>query len=138
MQLGTGTTDVLIGVYNFGALTPDWRYFGQVLLQQPLNSREDFKPGTGLNLNLGLRYTASATFVPQLQINARVEKREQGAEADIQNSGATLVYLSPGVTWNISRRFSAYAFMQVPLYQRVNGLQIEATQLASVGLHYHF
>jgi len=42
------------------------------------------------------------------------------------------------VNWNISRRFSAYAFVQVPIYQRVNGLQIEATQLASVGLHYIF
>ena len=109
-----------------------------VLLQQPLDSRKDFRPGTGVNMNLGLRYAANKTFVPQLQINARVEKRERGANADVENSGATLIYLSPGITWNVSRRFSAFAFAQAPLYQRVNGLQIEATQLASVGLHYHF
>jgi len=48
------------------------------------------------------------------------------------------VYLSPGVTWHLSPRFSAYAFVQAPLYQRVNGLQLEATELASLGLHYHF
>jgi hypothetical protein len=138
VQLGTGTTDALIGVYNFGGLTPDWGYFAQALLQQPLDSREQFRPGTGVNLNLGIRYNASTTWVPQLQINARVEKREEGGQADIPDSGATLVYLSPGITWNISRRFSAFAFVQVPLYQRVNGLQIEATQLASLGLHYHF
>ncbi|HEY2395254.1 MAG TPA: hypothetical protein VGH81_04620 [Rudaea sp.] len=138
LQLGTGTTDLLLGVYKFATLTPDWGYFAQLQLQQPLNSREDFKPGTGVNLNLGLRYTANATFVPQVQINARVEKREQGAEADIENSGATLVYLSVGGTWNISPRLSAYAFLQAPMYQRVNGLQIEATQLASLGAHYHF
>lgn len=138
LQLGTGTIDLLLGVYNFAALTPDWGYFGQLQLQQPLNSRNNFKAGTGLNLNLGVRYTKSETFVPQLQINARAEKREQGAEADVENSGATLVYLSAGGTWNITRRFSAYAFLQAPIYQRVNGLQIEATQLASVGLHYHF
>ena len=138
LQLGSGTTDILLGVYNFASLTPDWGYFGQLQLQQPLDSRDEFKPGTGVNLNLGLRYTASAVFVPQLQINARVEKREQGAQADIENSGATLVYLSAGATWNVSRRFSAYAFMQAPMCQRVNGLQLEATQLASVGLHYHF
>jgi hypothetical protein len=73
-----------------------------------------------------------------LQVNARIERRENGANADVENSGATLIYLSPGFTWNISRRFSAYAFMQAPLYQRVNGLQIEATRLASVGVHYIF
>ena len=39
----------------------------QALLQVPLNSRENFKPGAGLNLNAGLRYTANETFVPQLQ-----------------------------------------------------------------------
>lgn len=138
VQLGTGTTDLLVGAYKFGALSPDWGYFAQVLLQQPLNSREDFRAGTGMNLNLGLRYMANTTFVPQLQINARIEKRERGANADVDNSGATLVYLSPGITWNVSRRFSAYAFVQAPLYQRVNGLQIEATQLASIGLHYRF
>ncbi|HEY8010601.1 MAG TPA: hypothetical protein VIE67_06330 [Rudaea sp.] len=138
VQLGTGTTDVLLGVYNFGAISQDWGYFAQALVQQPLNSREDFKPGSGLNLNFGLRYTASATFVPQLQINARVEKREQGANADIENSGATLMYLSPGFTWNFSRRFSTYAFVQAPIYQRVNGLQIETRWLGSVGLHYIF
>jgi hypothetical protein len=138
VQLGSGTTDALLGVYNFGALAPDWSYFAQALLQVPLDSRENFKPGAGINANFGLRYSASETFVPQLQINARVEKREQGLNADIENSGATLLYLSPGVTWNLSRRFSAYGFVQVPLYQRVNGLQIEATQFVSLGLHYHF
>ena len=102
LQLGTGTTDLLLGVYNFGAIAQDWGYFASALLKQPLNSREDFKPGTGINLNVGLRYTASSTFVPQLQINARIEKREQGANADVENSGATLVYLSPGMTWNLS------------------------------------
>lgn len=138
VQLGSGTTDALFGVYNFGALAPDWSYFAQALLTLPLDSRKNFKPGAGFNANFGLRYSASETLVPQLQINARVEKREQGINADVENSGATLVYLSPGLTWNLNRRFSAYGFAQVPLYQRVNGLQIEATEFVSVGLHYHF
>jgi len=138
LQLGTGTTDLLLGVYKFGALAPDWGYFAQALLTQPLNSREDFRAGTGVNANFGVRYSGFAAIEPQLQVNARVEKRERGAEADIDNSGATLLFLSPGVTWNVSRRFSAYAFLQAPLYQRVNGLQIEATRFVSVGLHYIF
>ncbi len=138
LQLGSGTTDLLLGAYRFGGLAADWSYFAQAMLQLPLDSRDNFKPGAGINANIGLRYTANATLVPQLQINARVEKREQGLNADIDNSRATLLFLSPGVTWNFSRRFSAYTFVQVPLYQRVNGLQIEATQFVSLGLHYHF
>jgi len=138
LQLGTGTTDALLGIYTFGGLAPDWGYFAHALLQLPLASRDEFKPGAGINMNFGVRYIGFGAIQPQLQLNARIEKRESGANADVENSGATLVYLSPGITWKISSRFSAYAFVQVPLYQRVNGLQLEATQLASVGLHYHF
>lgn len=138
LQLGTGTTDLLLGVYKFDMFAPDWGYFAQALLSQPLDSREGFRPGTGINMNFGVRYSASPVIQPQLQVNARIEQRERGVNADVENSGATLVYLSPGFTWNVSRRFSAYAFMQAPLYQRVNGLQIEATRLASVGVHYIF
>lgn len=73
-----------------------------------------------------------------LQVNARAERREQGLNGDIENRGATLMYLRPGMTFKLSRKISAYGFFQVPLYQRVNGLQIEATQFVSVGLDYHF
>ncbi|MDR3389143.1 MAG: hypothetical protein P4L92_19040 [Rudaea sp.] len=48
------------------ALAPDWGCFSQAMLQLPLQSRDDFNPGAGFNANLGLRYTASETFVPQL------------------------------------------------------------------------
>ena len=102
VQSGTGTTDLLVGAFKFGSLSRDWDYFAQALVQQPMNSVESFRPGTGLNVNVGLRYMAFERFVPQLQINTRTEKRESGSNADIPNSGAMLVYLSPGITVNIS------------------------------------
>lgn len=138
LQLGTGTTDLLLGAYHFGAITSDWGYFGQILLSQPLNSREDFRPGTGANIDIGIRYSGNPTWVPQLQINTRFERRESGANADVKNSGASLVYVSPGITWNLSRRFAAYVVLQLPLHQRVNGLQIETRKSGSVGFHYKF
>ncbi len=138
LQLGTGTTDVIVGAYHFGAFNEDWSYFGQFTAQQALNSDDGFKPGFGVNANAGIRYNMSETFVPQLQVNARVEKREEGVNADVDDSGATLLYLSPGFTWNPTRKFSVFAFLQAPMYQRVNGLQLEATRFVSVGMHYHF
>jgi len=138
LQMGTGSTDLLFGAYHFGAISQDFDYFAQGMFQVPVTSRDDFKPGAGLNVSIGTRYVANATFVPQLQINIRTEKRESGANADIPNSGATLAYLSPGLTWNISRRFAAFAFVQAPIYQRVNGLQLEPRYSVSAGLHYIF
>jgi hypothetical protein len=136
LQPGTGTTDLLIGVYHFGTLSRDWDYFAQALVQQPLNSREDFRPGTGLNANVGARYMANEIVVPHVQLNMRAEKRESGANADVDNSGATLIYLSPGITLNATKRFKPYAFVQLPIYQRVNGYQLEPRYSFSVGVHY--
>jgi hypothetical protein len=138
LQPGTGTTDLIVGLYHFGTLSRDWDYFAQGYLQQPLNYREDFRPGTGLNVNAGVRFVRFNSITPHLQLNVRAEKRESGAEADVENSGATLVYLSPGVTAALSHHLSVYGFVQVPVYQRVNGLQIEPRYTASAGVHYAF
>jgi hypothetical protein len=138
LQPGTGTTDLLLGGYNFGALSRDWDYFVQGLVQLPLNYKEEFKPGNGLNLNAGVQYVSFEHWTPRLQINARIEGRDKGAQADIENSGATLVYLSPGAYFHLTHTTHAFAFMQLPVYQRVNGLQIEPKYTASVGVRFMF
>ena len=136
LQPGTGTTDLLVGAFTFGALSRDWDYFAQGMLQQPLNSRDGFKPGTGLNLNAGFRYMGIEGVTPSLQINARIEGRESGPNADLANSGASLVYLSPGLNLQVTERLHGYAFFQVPVYQRVNGLQLEPRYTATIGIYY--
>jgi hypothetical protein len=138
LQLGTGTTDLLLGAYAFGELAPEWGCFGQVLLQKPLAEKEGFRPGDGLNANLGLRYTGWKGITPHLQVNVRAEQREAGVNADVANSGATLSYLSPGVTVAVTASLQVYAFAQVPLAQRVNGLQLEPRSSCSLGLHWSY
>jgi hypothetical protein len=138
LQPGTGTTDLLVGVYHFGALGRNWSYFAQAMAQQPLGARDGFRPGFGLNLSGGVRYTASTIVTPLLQLNVRVEDRESGADADVANSGATLVHLSPGLSARLGSKLDVFGFFQVPVYQRVNGLQLEPRYIASVGLHCAF
>ncbi len=138
LQLGTGTTDLLLGFYAFGNIAMDWGVFGQVLLQKPTGEKDGFKPGDGLNANVGVRYSGFRGVTPHLQLNVRAEGRESGVNADVDNSGATLVYLSPGLTFNLSPRFQVYVFGQVPVAQRVTGLQIEPRWSASLGMHWTF
>lgn len=138
LQPGTGSTDLLVGAFKFGAIgeTADW--FGQALLQIPVASDRAFKPGIGANLTAGVRYRGLGAVVPQMQFNSRIEKRETGSEADTPNSGATLVYFSPGATLNVSEKTSVYLFGQVPVYQRVNGMQLEPKWSLSAGVHAAF
>jgi hypothetical protein len=138
LQPGTGTTDLLLGGYKFGALNRDWDYFVQGVLQLPLDTRQDFRPGNGFNLNFGVQYVSFESWTPRLQINTRIEDRDEGAQADTENSGATLVYLSPGAYFHFTHSVHAYAFVQLPIYQRVNGLQLEPKYTTSIGVRFEF
>jgi len=138
LQPGTGSTDLLLGAFRFGALDARVDWFAQALLQVAIAHDRDFRPGNGLNLSVGARYRGFGTLVPQAQLNGRFEQRESGAGADQPNSGATLVYFSPGVSWAATPQASLYLFGQVPVHQRVNGLQLEPKWSASAGLHYAF
>ncbi len=138
LQPGTDSTDLLLGAFKFGALGPQADWFGSALLQLPVAHDSAFRPGTAVNASAGLRWHGIAGVVPQLQVNARVEGRESGDEADTPNSGSTLVYLSPGASFPVGARTSLYVFGQVPVYQRVNGLQLEPKWSASAGVHVAF
>lgn len=136
LQLGTGTTDALIGIYKYGYLSESVGYFTQAMAQVALDARDQFRPANSLNLNFGVRYLDAGSFTPQLQINVHSERRESGAQADVFNSGATIAYISPGLSVKVTRRLDVFAFIQVPIYQRVNGLQLEPRQLWSAGAQY--
>ena len=138
LQLGTGSTDVILGIYKFGEMSMDWGYFAQASFQSAVSHQSGFRPGDGINANFGVRYAGWKSVTPALQINVRAEKPETGPEADTPNSGATLAYLSPGVTVHLSNQLHLYAFVQIPVYQHVTGYQIEPRFLASVGVHYNF
>jgi hypothetical protein len=138
LQLGTGTTDALIGVYKFGNLSDSMAYFSQAMAQIALDARDGFRPGNSLNIDLGIRYLDAGRFTPQLQLNIHSEQRESGGQSDRPNSGATLAYLSPGISMKITSRLNAFAFVQLPVWRRVNGLQLEPRRLWSLGAQYRF
>ncbi len=132
LQPGTGSTDLLLGAYAFGEAGSAWGWFGQVRAQAALATRDDYRPGTACQLDLGLRRTG--TVSPQLQLNLRREQPERGAQADPDNSGATLVQLSPGFTAALGGRTLLYAFLQLPIARRVEGLQLAPRATATFGV----
>lgn len=138
LQRGTGTTDLLLGAYYYATLSQDFDGFVQTLAQLPLDYREQYQQGASLSSNVGVRYVHFETVVPQLQVNVRSAERDRGSAADRPNSGGTLAYLSPGATINVSRRVKLYSFVQLPIYQRVNGLQLTPRWTGSVGARYVF
>ena len=142
LQLGTGTTDLIIGAYRFDNLSANWDYFAQASLQAALNSSTmaagSYKPGSSVNLNFGVRYQGFERFIPSLQINARHAKPDSGDAADTYATGGTLVYLTPGIIVPITEKFAAYGNVQLPIYQNVNGIQLAPKYIASAGVRFAF
>jgi hypothetical protein len=138
LQPGTGTTDVILGAYYADSLNKNWDYFAQGVFQAAMNSKDQYKPGNGLNVNLGLRYMGFSEFSPQLQLNARHVLHDTGTNADTVSTGGTLVYLSPGVVVPVSKQTSLYGFVQLPVYQNVNGVQLAPRYTASIGARFSF
>jgi hypothetical protein len=136
LQLGTGTTDLLLGASWFIRPRLNLGGFAQVIFQQPLAARAGFLPSASVNASGGLRWLNASPITPQLQLNVRSETREHGAAADTPNSGGTLAYLSPGLTAELGARTTGYVFVQLPVYQRVNGRQLEPHWLLSAGLRF--
>ncbi len=136
LQLGTGTTDLLAGASIFLRPRVTLGCFAQVLVDQPLQSRDGFKPAPSLSLNGGVRFLNTGSVTPQVQINVRWDGRETGPNSDYDNSGDSVVYLSPGLTADIGTHWHGFAFLQVPVYQRVNGLQLMPRWLLTVGLRF--
>ena len=142
LQLGTGTTDLIIGAYRFDSLSANWDYFTQASLQTTVRrstmAAGSYKPGSGVNLNFGVRYQRFEAFIPTLQINARYAKPDSGDAADTYATGGTLVYLTPGVMVPITDKSSGYANVQLPLHQDVNGIQLAPKYILSVGARITF
>jgi hypothetical protein len=136
LQLGSGTTDLLVGGSYFMRPTVRLGCFAQVLADQPLNSRSGFRPAPSLSVNGGLRFLTTGALTPQIQVNLRWDGRETGANADYDNSGDSVAYVSPGVTADVGSHWHGFAFLQLPVYQRVNGLQITSRWLFTVGFRY--
>ena len=133
LQPGTGTSDAIFGAYFSDSLNEKWEYFSQVMVQTTLNSKDGYKPGNGINLNAGLRYTGFADIKPLLQLNAKYVQHDTGFNADTISTGGTLVYLSPGAVLALNENVSIYGFVQLPLYQNVRGVQLTPRYTASLG-----
>jgi hypothetical protein len=119
LQPGTGSTDAVVGGYYSA---PGW--FAQVLYQQPMSTKDEYKPGNQLQVNVGYRYPLGEDWQALLQLNGMIKGKDSGANAEPDLSGSRTVFLSPGLAYSLTHDFQLYSFVQLPLYRFYNGVQL--------------
>jgi hypothetical protein len=132
VQLGSGTTDLLVGGYHLGALnkTATWNWFAQATWDHPLNMRAGYRPGDEVDAAAGLAWaasppTAKVGFTPMFQLLASHRGVDAGPRADPPNTGYTRLLLAPGVEVKAGK-WKLYGDVEVPFYQFVRGQQLVA------------
>ncbi len=143
-QIGTGSTDWLLGAYHRGALTDDGKFdwFMNGQWQHAFTVASHYRPGDDVNAAIGSYYNAGTVvgadaIAPLLQFIGSTHQQDVGAAADTPDSGYTRLFISPGVEYNIDA-FKLYADIELPLYQNVNGNQLTAPVLTKFVVGYNF
>jgi hypothetical protein len=138
LQPGTGTTDLLLGGYFNRVLASGSSWFADVLVQAPLNEHDQFKPGTRTSVDFGYRMQAGEKLGVMLQLNFLHKSRDSGSNAEPEDSGGRFVSLSPGLSYALTPSLQVYGFLQLPIYQYVNGVQLTADWAVAAGISTRF
>ena len=133
LQPGSGTTDLVLGVAARRAVGLVDALIAQAGITQALNEREDFKPGRRLDLSAGWSHAFSQGLGSVVQLNFRHKERDSGLESEPDLSGSSTLSLSPGLTLGIGHASTLYAYLQLPLYQHVNGIQLVPQYALAMG-----
>jgi hypothetical protein len=135
---GSGSTDALLGVTYQSGVVRETALAGEmghstlipffIALNGRVNGRgtNEYRRGHEIQLNAGTEYPLSNTVHLLAQLNGRILGRDDVGQTDENRdlTGGRFVYLSPGLRLLLGHEISVYGFVQLPVYQRVNGLQL--------------
>lgn len=153
LQPGSGTTDGIVGLSWQSGVTRATSVEGMMgniaVIPFFVTSTYQFRAGdvggyrlgNELQMNMGTAYPLSRTSIALFQINGRYRAKDRmvnGAfNEDTLFTGGTYVYASPGVRVD-THGMGVYALVQIPLYQKVNELQLTSRANVVIGVQHRF
>jgi hypothetical protein len=127
-----------MGVF-YNRLVPSFgSIFVQARFESAMDSRDQYRPGNRYYVDLGARYPLTPRLALLAQINAVVKSHDLGDNAEPDESEGKFLYFTPGVSYGLSHALQLYAFVQLPIYQYVNGVQLTAHWGALAGASWRF
>ena len=142
-QIGTGSTDLLLGGFYHGNLTRNnhWGWFTQLQLDVPVLIQSQYRPGVELNTAAGIDYKGFAfgrlKVIPLAQVIFSERTSDSGAAAMPADTGYQRLLLSPGLEFQI-QPVKINADVGFPVFQNVTGNQLVAPVLFKVSLGFMF
>jgi len=143
-QLGTGSTDFLLGGYYRMPLSADrnWNSFYQLDSTIPMFIRDQYRPGVELDASAGVNYQGfgigTVMIAPFAQVLFSGRTSDRGANsAQPVASGYQRLFLSPGLEI-MKHPFMLYGDVEFPVWQNMRGNQLVADALFKLVLGFSF
>ena len=142
-QIGTGSTDILFGVFHRHRITSDdqWNWFADAQLDAPVVTQAGYTPGIQLNGTAGVYYTGlkigKVKIRPLGQVLFVNKASDSGPAADPANTGYQQLSLSPGIEFDF-KKVRLYADAELPVMNNMVGNQLIAPCTVKVVASYMF
>ena len=142
-EIGTGSTDILLGGFYRGNITKDekWDWFAQGLLDVPVLTQVGYRPGIELDSAAGVDYKGFSLgrmrISPVAQAIFSERTSDCGSNANHDNSGYQRILLSPGIEFHL-HPVKIYADVELPVYQHFTGDQLAAPVLFKMSMSWMF
>src|SRR5580704_14519333 len=157
-QIGTGSTDLILGGFHRGLLSGDnaWQYFSQLMWRQPfayksaadpqgffdgnLGVVQTYHPGMQIDGAVGIVYNnwyhvlGFDKITPLAQVIVSHKDSDSGTGSDPLNSGFDRVMLSPGIEFTkvldeaTNKVLKFYVDVEFPVYYRANATNNAGTE----------
>jgi hypothetical protein len=143
VEIGSGSTDLLLGAYHLDTLTADNRlsWFVNAQWQQPLAHKSSYRPGAELDAAGGIYYGAlshgTVRVTPIVQLEVSYRAHDGGAGGFPADTGYTRAYAAPGVELDAGE-WRVNADVGLPIYTNASGNQLMARAIFKLNVSYHF
>lgn len=145
---GSASYDVVVGLSSVQELTTTTLERQEATLPlflsttYKINGRghEDYKLGNTLTVSGGATYPLTSWLGLLTQLNLLVRERDDKGETSEETgkTGGEFLYVSPGIQVQLLKDWKWHTTVQIPVYQRVNQIQLTSDYNLQTGLSYRF
>lgn len=139
LQPGTGATDIIFwGFFYQGFQQQRFQLFTNISLRMTGTNNRGYQFGNEMIGSVGFGYQLTHKWNLRNQMRIRYAGADRFQAFNIPNTGGDWLYWIPGLSYELYRGLIAQASVEIPVYRKVQGIQLTTTRVVNVSFVYQF
>ncbi len=132
-QPGSGAITFQGGVAYSGHLTEGVAIDANALYRFGTQGAKQFRSGNSVQFDVAASFAHHSSIIPVIELNGIFFDQDIENDEIKINSGGDVVYLSPGINFNINDKQGVYINVSYPIYQELSGISNDEKYRWSLG-----